>query len=481
MPRTSAIECPGCPPLRALTTDALGLIKVVEVHGNPGILKVVERWGQPDASSGVLAASYADDKIEPLLAVARKNGSVEILNSLNGESLCNTHTKQFGLSDTSRQDDHIVGLHLLKTKGINLSSRVATLLLCMENGNGCLKSIPMSGVLHDSDIGSQMSFNVCSAGKILCSSLAKSENFALFGGKGVEVNTWDLGNCTRIWTAKSPRPNSLGLSPPPWFTAASFLSEEDHRKIAAGTNNHQVRLYDTSAQRRPVMSVDYRETPIKAVCPDLHGYKVYVGNASGDLGSFDIRTGKLLGGFTGKCSGSIRSIRKHPELSVIASCGLDCYLRVWDTNTRQLLSTVFLKQHLTNVIFDSHFSYEGPGGNRHAQPSATQVHDYDSAGDNETVEDEVLPSARSSEASKMSKRSKTKKLDKEELPTSDNGQVYETKETNEIKKRRSKIARQEDEDDGIGDTATQSEVEDGEKSSEKHGKRLKPKKRKVSA
>ncbi|KAG6476274.1 hypothetical protein ZIOFF_065513 [Zingiber officinale] len=443
MPRTSAIECPGCPPLRALTTDALGLIKVVEVHGNPGILKVVERWGQPDASSGVLAASYADDKIEPLLAVARKNGSVEILNSLNGESLCNTHTKQFGLSDTSRQDDHIVGLHLLKTKGINLSSRVATLLLCMENGNGCLKSIPMSGVLHDSDIGSQMSFNVCSAGKILCSSLAKSENFALFGGKGVEVNTWDLGNCTRIWTAKSPRPNSLGLSPPPWFTAASFLSEEDHRKIAAGTNNHQVRLYDTSAQRRPVMSVDYRETPIKAVCPDLHGYKVYVGNASGDLGSFDIRTGKLLGGFTGKCSGSIRSIRKHPELSVIASCG--------------------------------------PGGNRHAQPSATQVHDYDSAGDNETVEDEVLPSARSSEASKMSKRSKTKKLDKEELPTSDNGQVYETKETNEIKKRRSKIARQEDEDDGIGDTATQSEVEDGEKSSEKHGKRLKPKKRKVSA
>lgn len=40
------------------------------------------------------------------------------------------------------------------------------------------------------------------------------------------------------------------------------------------------------------MSVDYRETPIKAVCPDLHGYKVYVGNAFGDLGSFDIRTGK---------------------------------------------------------------------------------------------------------------------------------------------------------------------------------------------
>uniref|UniRef100_A0A2P2KWU9 WD repeat-containing protein DDB_G0290555-like n=1 Tax=Rhizophora mucronata TaxID=61149 RepID=A0A2P2KWU9_RHIMU len=27
MPRTTTLECPGCPPLRALTFDALGLIK----------------------------------------------------------------------------------------------------------------------------------------------------------------------------------------------------------------------------------------------------------------------------------------------------------------------------------------------------------------------------------------------------------------------------------------------------------------------
>ncbi|PNX67043.1 hypothetical protein L195_g055416, partial [Trifolium pratense] len=27
MPRTSTLECPGCPPLRALTFDTLGLIK----------------------------------------------------------------------------------------------------------------------------------------------------------------------------------------------------------------------------------------------------------------------------------------------------------------------------------------------------------------------------------------------------------------------------------------------------------------------
>ena len=55
----------------------------------------------------------------------------------------------------------------------------------------------------------------------------------------------------------------------------------------------QVRLYDISAQRRPVISFDFRETPIKAVAEDLDGCTVYVGNGTGDLSAFDIRTGKL--------------------------------------------------------------------------------------------------------------------------------------------------------------------------------------------
>jgi hypothetical protein len=53
----------------------------------------------------------------------------------------------------------------------------------------------------------------------------------------------------------------------------------------------QVRLYDISAQRRPVISFDFRETPIKSVAEDLDGYTVYIGNGSGDLASVDMRTG----------------------------------------------------------------------------------------------------------------------------------------------------------------------------------------------
>lgn len=46
-----------------------------------------------------------------------------------------------------------------------------------------------------------------------------------------------------------------------------------------------------AAQRRPVMSFDFRETPIKAITEDQDGNTIYIGNGSGDLASVDIRTG----------------------------------------------------------------------------------------------------------------------------------------------------------------------------------------------
>ncbi|OMO55157.1 WD repeat-containing protein 74 [Corchorus olitorius] len=36
MPRTTTVECLDCPPLRALTFDALGLIKVIEARTKEG-------------------------------------------------------------------------------------------------------------------------------------------------------------------------------------------------------------------------------------------------------------------------------------------------------------------------------------------------------------------------------------------------------------------------------------------------------------
>ncbi|KDP30949.1 hypothetical protein JCGZ_11325 [Jatropha curcas] len=352
MPRTTTIECPGCPPIRALTFDALGFIKVIESRDDRRIPQVVERWGSTDASKCVLAVSMDDSKRDPLLAVARKSGEIELLNPLNGDT--NISISSVGDAGVQLEDDDVIGLHLFKTQRLSGS---CTLLTCTAKGHTSMKSIEVNSWTADNaSTNASRTWKVCASGNISCSKVDGSENYALFGGKGVEVNLWDLEKCTKIWTAKAPPKNSLGIFTPTWFTSATFLNNVDHRKFVAGTNNHEVRLYDTSAQRRPVISFDFRETPIKAVTEDQDGHTIYIGNGSGDLASVDIRTGKLLGCFLGKCSGSIRSIARHPELPVIGSCGLDSYLRLWDIKTRQLLSAVFLKQHLTNVVFDSNFT-----------------------------------------------------------------------------------------------------------------------------
>lgn len=69
-----------------------------------------------------------------------------------------------------------------------------------------------------------------------------------------------------------------------------MLNALDH-SLTCTWDSEQVRLYDISAQRRPVVSFDFRETPIKALAEDIDGYSIYVGNGSGDLASVDIRTG----------------------------------------------------------------------------------------------------------------------------------------------------------------------------------------------
>ncbi|KAG8388079.1 hypothetical protein BUALT_Bualt02G0087800 [Buddleja alternifolia] len=354
MPRTTTVESGGCPPLRALTLDVLGLVKVIEAQKNGSAAKMVERWGDPDFTKSVVATSILDRHSNPLLSIARKCGSIDIMSAINGD--LRGHIPNLCQAESSPEDDVITGLHLFKNHQSESSSRSCKLLTCTSKGHASIASIEFSRSPAESILDpSPTKWNVCGQGNILCSKVDESENYALCGGKGVEVNVWDLEKCVKIWTAKSPPKNSLGIFTPTWFTSATFLSKDDHRKFVAGTESHQVRLYDISAQRRPVMSIDFRETPIKAISEDLDGHTIYIGNGSGDLASIDMRTGKLLGCFLGKCSGSIRSIARHPDLPIIASCGLDSYLRIWDIKSRQLLSAVFLKQHLTSVLFDSHF------------------------------------------------------------------------------------------------------------------------------
>ena len=48
-----------------------------------------------------------------------------------------------------------------------------------------------------------------------------------------------------------------------------------------------------------------------------------------------------------RCAGSVRALALHPGRPILASVGLDRFLRLHDTSTRALLAKVYLKQQLT--------------------------------------------------------------------------------------------------------------------------------------
>ncbi|KAL0368134.1 UNVERIFIED_CONTAM: hypothetical protein Scaly_1032300 [Sesamum calycinum] len=191
-----------------------------------------------------------DREFDPLLGISQKCGSIEVISTINGDlrahipSLCQAE-------EASRKDDAITGLHLFKKKQSESSSRSCTLLTCTTKGHASMESIELgrspTDVIHDR---SPTKWNMCASSNILCSKVDENENYALYGGKSVEVNVWDLHECVKIWTAKSPPKNTLGIFTPTCFTSSTFFSKDDHCKLVAGTDSHQVRLYDISNKRK---------------------------------------------------------------------------------------------------------------------------------------------------------------------------------------------------------------------------------------
>ncbi|NXI69488.1 WDR74 protein, partial [Anseranas semipalmata] len=63
---------------------------------------------------------------------------------------------------------------------------------------------------------------------------------------------------------------------------------------------------------------------------------------------------KCLKGF----AGSVRGLQCHPSLPLVASCGLDRFLRVHDLGDKRLRHKVYLKSRLNCLLLSSHQDWE---------------------------------------------------------------------------------------------------------------------------
>ncbi|CAL8334482.1 unnamed protein product [Boreogadus saida] len=226
------------------------------------------------------------------------------------------------------------------------------LVTCVETGRLRVWREESSSPVVDIDAGK----NVCRMRQN-----AAQKNRVATGGKENGLKIWDLERPdTPVFTAKNLRDDWLDLKQPEWLRDAAFLPDSD--KIVTCTGHHQVRVYDPSTpQRRPVLEVRYGEYPLTCLSLVAGGQSVVVGNTHGSLAVLDLRKGLVRGCLKG-LQGGVRGLQCHPTLPLVASCGLDRFLRIHSLETRALEHKVYLKSRLNCLLLSSGALGEEVGG-----------------------------------------------------------------------------------------------------------------------
>lgn len=138
-------------------------------------------------------------------------------------------------------------------------------------------------------------------------------------------------------------------------------------------------MFDPSSpQRRPVLEVEYGEHPLTALSLAAGGDTVVVGNTQGQIALLDLRKGLVRGCLKGLV-GSVRGLQCHPSQPVVASCGLDRFLRIHSLEDRKLQHKVYLKSRLNCLLFSSGELEVGAGG----QAGSQEVKEEEGGGDDE--------------------------------------------------------------------------------------------------
>ncbi|XP_032533428.1 WD repeat-containing protein 74 isoform X1 [Chiroxiphia lanceolata] len=190
------------------------------------------------------------------------------------------------------------------------------------------------------------------------------------GGKENGLKVWDLQRPGEpLFRAKNVRNDWLDLRVPIWERDLQFLPGSD--KVVTCTGHGQVRLYDPATpQRRPVLDTTFGEGPLTALALPPGDTSVVVGSARGDVAVIDLRKGRVLRALKG-FAGGVRGLQCHPHLPLVASCGLDRFLRVHGLEDGGLRHKVYLKSRLTCLLLNTHLDWE----DEEEPPPQTEVKD----------------------------------------------------------------------------------------------------------
>lgn len=329
---------------------------------------IVHTWGDADRGACVSSMERVEASDSQIL-ITRKNGMIEIVDI----------DQRDGFSQAWQQ----------KVRGVPVSAHAMVdstrdsfpVSVFMEDGKGIIYDYRNQG--GDNEPVAEFS---CPPSLTCTAHHAGSRRFAV-GCQGAELKVYQASDLdgkisSAIFSAKGGKPNSVGLCDRAWNSAVAFNhGQDDGSQIIVGTGYGKMRLYDTKVGRRPQMDIPFKEYRISCLVPERCGNRWWVGDASGNLQVYDVRAGKYSGAIKG-IGGSIRSLDIHPQESLIASAGLDRFIRVNSISSRTSLVKLYATSQLTAVRFLPLESVESPreDSKQKKEPANKQLPRIDSNG-----------------------------------------------------------------------------------------------------
>ncbi|OUM60874.1 hypothetical protein PIROE2DRAFT_13284 [Piromyces sp. E2] len=344
--------------------DEVGLVKAISITEIDKIPKPeVKRWGQIDRKREVLrmCMNTGKDIKTPIngaqFSVARKDGSIQVMSVLDGAIICDIKVytpvvidkkKSLKVTSNNKKAEQFVG--------INCHDGI--IYACTDMGkfyvidaNKATPEIKTINLKQDN---------------LWCMKVhPKESNIFATGGEERELCIWDLNKMEEdseskeentykiepIFTAKNVKHDFLNLRVPVWVTCMQWLDDNDTTKIIIGTGHHHIRVYDTKKARRPILSVEIGEYPIRSLTLNKDRSQAIFSDTVGTVTAVDVKTGKALGTFKG-FAGSVSDVWANPEDDILATVALDRHLRVFSTlGKRPLLHKTRINCVLGDLTF----------------------------------------------------------------------------------------------------------------------------------
>ena len=267
-----------------------------------------------------------------LLCVARKNCVIELYNMKDQYEL--VHSWDNYKTSAKRDDPEIVGLDNLEGKIVSCNSEGLVVIYDLTTHQVkelALEKSPLS---------------------VFKASPFTAGLFA-FGGNNVdlEIIKIDLqeAKLEKVWQAKNVKNDRLDLQVPIWINNLLFLeSNENHVRLVTVTHFGQIRTYDTLKSRRPQSDTKISLYSIEGLVAGNQINEIIYSDVHTTTATFDYKMQKSLGKFVG-ATGAAQDLDNFSN-NLLATGGLDRYLRVFDLETRTTVGKVFVGTQISAVL-----------------------------------------------------------------------------------------------------------------------------------